>query len=174
MANKIYFANALTGGLNGALDRIDGDDVLDLDAAIAVLATKVYCFSLDEDSALDEDIPNVIKPDLNANNKRWILTDFYSNDAYVWIKAALIDQVGEQILTTGTGELSLANLDSGQLSLPTFTGNVEVTIGSPYQDRQAYISTAASISVGNVTFGVTLSSAGVEGTPYFNISVRQL
>lgn len=93
---------------------------------------------------------------------------------YVWNKVALSDTVNEQTLIVGSGELTLANLDSGQTSIPVFSGDVAVDLSSGYQDRTAYISTEPSISNGIITFGVTLSTAGASGTPYFDIIVRQL
>jgi len=93
---------------------------------------------------------------------------------YIWKKVQLSDTLSEQTLTTGSGLLTLVNLDSGQSYLPTFSGTVKALIGSAYQDRKAYISTDASVSVGNVTFGVKLSGAGPSGTPYFDIIVEQL
>ena len=94
-------------------------------------------------------------------------------NVYIWKKAQLSDTESEQTLTTGSGELTLTKLDSGQAALPTFSGDVLVAIGNTYQDRGAYISTVPSISSGNVQFGLTLGS-GVEGTPYVDIIVIQL
>ena len=95
-------------------------------------------------------------------------------NVYLWKKVQLSDVTTEQTLVTGSGELSLANLDSGQSALPTFSGTVLAAIGTAFQDRAAYISTPATVSGGNVTFGVKLSTAGPSGTPYFDIIVIQL
>lgn len=75
MANKIYGFIALTGGGTGALDRaeIDGDDLVDKDIAIGVVTDTLYAYILDADSAAAESSPNVISPDTNAGDKRWIL-----------------------------------------------------------------------------------------------------
>jgi len=96
------------------------------------------------------------------------------SNIYVWRKVALSDVLTEQTLTTGSGELTAAKLDSGQSALPTFSGDISIDISSGYQDRTCYISTDPSISSGNVTFGATLSAAGASGVPYFDIIVRQL
>lgn len=108
--------------------------------------------------------------------------DLYSNwlnkagsNRYTWKKVPLSDTESEQTLTTGSGELTLGNLDSAQDSLPTFSGTVRVAIdGTPYHDRHAHITSDAQVSGGNVTFGVTLSTFGDSGTPYFDIIVEQL
>jgi len=65
---------ALTGGGPGALDAEDGAGLNDKDAAVIIRPTKTDIYTLDADSGLAEDSPNVIKPDLNAGLKRWIRT----------------------------------------------------------------------------------------------------
>lgn len=97
-----------------------------------------------------------------------------ASNIYVWNKVSLSDVTTEQTLITAAGNLTLANLDSGQTALPTFSGDVEVRVGSGYQDRTAFKSTTETISGGNVTFGITLSSAGTPGVPYFDILIRQM
>ena len=72
-ANRMYWCTALTGGAAGALDEIDGANLADLDAAIIVTLTGSYLYSLDADSAAGESSPDIISPDTNAGDKRWIL-----------------------------------------------------------------------------------------------------
>ena len=64
---------AYDGGAAGALDSVDGNLLSDLDAAIVVTADKVYFYSLDADSAAGESPPDIIAPDNNPGDKRWIL-----------------------------------------------------------------------------------------------------
>lgn len=75
MALNCYWCNSLTGGGTGALDAIDGTDLADGDAAQVIDNTngKFYVYYLDGDSAASESSPDIIKPDQNAGNKRWIL-----------------------------------------------------------------------------------------------------
>lgn len=73
MANYIYGAISLTGGGTGALDRIDGDDLQDQDAAIVFTASGLYTYTLDADLGGTEDSPSLIVPDTNAGSKRWVL-----------------------------------------------------------------------------------------------------
>lgn len=75
MAKILYWATSLTGGGTGALDSIvDGDDLADLDGAVVITASNIYTYSLDADSGLTESSPDIISPDANAGDKRWILT----------------------------------------------------------------------------------------------------
>jgi len=73
MALINYSATSLTGGGSGALDSIDGTSLTDLDSCIVFTLATVYVYSLDDDSAASESSPDVISPDANAGNKRWIL-----------------------------------------------------------------------------------------------------
>ena len=78
MAKYGYFCTALTGGTTGCLDKIDGANLADQDIAIVSISTYFYVFVLDEDSGATESSPNIIAPDSNAGNKRWIQVDVYS------------------------------------------------------------------------------------------------
>ncbi len=75
MANNFYGAIALLGGAAGALDAIDGAGLADLDAAFVQVGGQVYFYTLDATSAAAENSPEVISPDTNAGDKRWILQD---------------------------------------------------------------------------------------------------
>ena len=83
MAEKYaYWATSLIGGAEGSLDSIDGTDLNDQDMAIvAVMGDKFYLYSLDADSAAAESSPDVIAPDANGGDKRWILHGVYTNPA---------------------------------------------------------------------------------------------
>lgn len=69
----VYSATVLTGGGSGALDAIDGAGLSDLDAAIVQTDGIAYLYSLDATSAAAESSPDIISPDTNAGDKRWIL-----------------------------------------------------------------------------------------------------
>lgn len=66
-------AYALTGGGAGALDALGGAELADKDVGFVVTADGVYVYSLDADSGLAESSPDVIAPDNDAGDKRWIL-----------------------------------------------------------------------------------------------------
>lgn len=77
MAN-FYGATGLTGGGAGALDAIDGLDLADGDGAIVVTGAFCYVYVLDADSAAAEDSPDVVAPDANAGDKRWLRVPMYN------------------------------------------------------------------------------------------------
>jgi len=68
-----YKYSALTGGGAGALDAEDGAALLDGDVALVLVGGIFYPYVLDDDSGAAESSPNIISPDTNAGNKRWIL-----------------------------------------------------------------------------------------------------
>lgn len=69
----VYPYKGLTGGVDGALDSLDGSVLKEGDAAIVINPTtrKMDVLTVDDDSAADEDSPRVIKPDTNAGDKRF-------------------------------------------------------------------------------------------------------
>lgn len=75
MANNAYWVTSLTGGGAGALDAIDGDDLTGDDVALAFDTTNKILrpYFLDANSGATESSPDVIAPDSNAGDKRWIL-----------------------------------------------------------------------------------------------------
>lgn len=76
---------ALTGGVDGALDSLDGSLLKNGDFAVVVVPTtnRAYIYTLDEDSAVSESSPNVISPDSNAGDKRWVLATANSDASLV-------------------------------------------------------------------------------------------
>jgi hypothetical protein len=69
----LYYANILTGGAAGALDAIDGAALTNGDGAIVITTESVYFYWLDDDNAGAESSPDIISPDDNAGDKRWVL-----------------------------------------------------------------------------------------------------
>ena len=67
-----YGALGLTGG-DMALDGIDGSVLSDGDMALAVANGGVHFYALDSASGATESSPEVISPNENAGDKRWIL-----------------------------------------------------------------------------------------------------
>lgn len=79
MSIKFYGATALTGGGTGAVDKINGSKLNEGDMCIVYQSSAVnYVFVLDADSAAAESSPDVIKPDRNAGDKRWLQVGFFS------------------------------------------------------------------------------------------------
>lgn len=73
MAN-FYGAIDLIGGSSGALDAIDGVDLADGDGAVVITQGKSYLYHLNGTLGGSESSPQIISPDNNAGNKRWVLT----------------------------------------------------------------------------------------------------
>lgn len=76
--NTIYFSKtALTGGGATALDYLDGDLLTDGDIAFVMVSNVLYVYKMDADSAAAESSPDIISPDTNAGDKRWLLQNYY-------------------------------------------------------------------------------------------------
>ena len=73
--SKTYSRSQLTGGTAEALDGIDGANLLDGDRAIVITDGWVYFYSLNNPSGAEESVPDIIKPDMNADDKRWELVN---------------------------------------------------------------------------------------------------
>lgn len=93
MALNTYRCSSRTGGGAGALDSIDGANLLDLYSAIVFEADTFYFYILDDDAAGAESSPDKITPDSNAGNKRWILVS-------IWVKDITLANTGLHILDT--------------------------------------------------------------------------
>lgn len=74
----LYYRDGLTGGAATALDSQDGAALADGDFAWVMDGTDLYNYRLDATSGAAESSPDVISPDTNAGNKRWILQNVYS------------------------------------------------------------------------------------------------
>lgn len=68
-----YKCTALTGGGAGALDAVAAAGLGDGDLAIVMASGSLYHYELDADSGLIEASPDVIQPDDETGDKRWIL-----------------------------------------------------------------------------------------------------
>ena len=87
MANYIYGAVALIGGGTGSLDSIDGTDLAENDAAIVFTDSATYIYTLDESSGGSESSPDLIEPDANSGNKRWILVSARASESSLDVSA---------------------------------------------------------------------------------------
>lgn len=91
--SKYWPATDLTGGGFGALDNIDGDLLVDGDAAIVVVPSgAVYFYSLDASSGAAESPPNIIAPDVNPGTKRWLIRE---------LNLGLLNHIGFNTAPTG-------------------------------------------------------------------------
>jgi len=87
MANYIYGAVALIGGGTGSLDSIDGTDLAENDAAIVFTDSATYIYTLDESSGGTESSPELITPDTNEGNKRWVLVSSRASESSLNVSA---------------------------------------------------------------------------------------
>jgi len=69
----VYKKTALTGGGATALDGVDGAALVDGNLAFVTVSNVIYHYILDDDSGATESSPDVIAPDTNPGNKRWLL-----------------------------------------------------------------------------------------------------
>lgn len=76
MAGEIghYCGIDFIGGGIGAVDKIDGSVLQDKDAFLVVTSSVFAPLSLDADSGAGESSPQIIAPNTNPGDKRWILT----------------------------------------------------------------------------------------------------
>jgi len=78
---RIFVATALTGGVSGALDFIwPGNDLgagesppATGDLVFVLLPGRVYTYRYDETATDPESVPNVIQPDSNTGDGRWLV-----------------------------------------------------------------------------------------------------
>jgi len=72
---SVWAANSLTGGATGALDRIDGNllsSTAGTEIAVVIDATGPSFYVVNPTSGASESSPDIISPDSNAGDKRWI------------------------------------------------------------------------------------------------------
>ena len=118
-----------------------------------------------------------------GNTGRYGVPTVPNEDEFIWKKVLVggYDEYPptEQTFTTATSPLTAGNLDSPQTSLPLFrSSNTHVIqLTTAYQDRTCFLSTEPTVSDadgdgnGNLTFGLTLSEAGLETPCYFDIKL---
>ena len=73
MTTTYYPAKGLIGGVADDLDFHDGAILNDDDIGIVSVSDNVYIYRLEATSGAAESSPDVISPDSNAGNKRWLL-----------------------------------------------------------------------------------------------------
>lgn len=81
MARTVYLRTTITGGTSSSMDYIDGNVLLNGDACFVMESGIQYPYLLDDDIGGSESSPDLIAPDSNPGNKRWILQKSYSNIA---------------------------------------------------------------------------------------------
>lgn len=165
MAYNFYGAVSLTGGSDGALDKIDGSVLADGDGAIVVDATNniIYHYTLDSGSGAAESSPDIVSPDTNAGTKRWILVAFSGKGGALRGAELLIDADGDSSLTADTDDqldLKLAGADQIYFkdgSIEPATDN-DIDLGAAGKEfKDLFIDGTANIDSLTLSSGTTVN-----------------
>lgn len=168
MAATGYVAYALTGGSTTSLDYIDGTGLADGDFAFVFVSGVLYHYILDDDSAAAESSPDVIAPDANAGNKRWILQNGNLADI-----AALTIAQGDLIY--GSAANTIANLAKSTANFKLFM-NAAGTLPE-WASGAKVVSSTFDLATATGTFNITgagfkpsvaIVLASVAGEDYFS------
>ncbi|MBU0777465.1 hypothetical protein KKF82_04315, partial [Patescibacteria group bacterium] len=125
-ASNFYGAIALTGGASGSVDSIDGTNLATGDGLYCITSTGFYIYYLNATSGAAESSPDVISPDDNAGNKRWILIFMGDPETAEIAQLAVTD--GNIIVGDGatwvaeSGATARTSLGVGTGDSPQFTG----------------------------------------------------
>lgn len=114
MGNNVYGAIALKTS-SGALDLIDGINLLPGDIALVVTDTNSYFYKLFSNDISQENSPYIIKPVLNGSNKRWRLTSISETSGDLSVLGKLmvnkIGFTGNTLSIISTDDTELATFD---------------------------------------------------------------
>jgi len=136
-ANKFFGATGLTGGTAGKLDAIDGNQLSDGDGATVISATDVYFYSLDASSGAGESSPDIISPDDNAGNKRWLLVNIVAGGSFAYDLLPSVDNTYDLGSTTkewkdlwvdGTANLDNTDIDGTLVVQPASDSTTAVQV----------------------------------------------
>lgn len=163
-ASNFYGATSLIGSATGSLDSIDGTNLATGDGAYVITSTAFYIYYLDAASGAAESSPDVISPDSNAENKRWLLMFEGTPDMADVAQLAVTD--GNFIVGNGTtwvaesGATARTSMGVGTTDSPTFagetlTGNQTITKADP-----AIILDSATATDTDFWMGVTEDAGG--------------
>lgn len=115
-----YVRYALTGGTDDALDAIDGGVLKSTDFAIVIVPSVAgsdplsYIYLFDPGSGLAESSPDIIAPDTNPGNGRWILQNIYTTGG-----------------GTGAGGFTGILLDANDIGIANCTSGTIVSLIDP-------------------------------------------
>lgn len=142
---KVYAAHDLTGGGAGALDAIDGSDLLNDDIALVLHDSYgLMTYLLDVDSSQAESSPEIIKPDYNAGPKRWILQDILGS-------SSLIPSSVTNFTATLTGQFIELTWDKGTCSAYRLDLNSTTILDNYTGTRYVY---RGNLMAGNYQFTI--------------------
>jgi hypothetical protein len=151
MTNYIYSAVTLNGGSEGALDSIDGADLTQSDAAIVFTPTGTYIYTLDDSTGGTESLPNLITPDNNPGNKRWVLV---SNRA---AESSIVTKTSDYTITLDD-DIVIGDCSSGNvaLTLPQASTKSSIIIFKKSSSNTLTIACYGAETIeGNATYDIT-------------------
>jgi len=156
-----YKKTGLIGGTVSDLDSIDGDTLNNDDFAFVMTADKFYAYALNATSGAAESSPDIIAPNTNAGDKRWILQPWLSGTTarYGLLKLATVAMAiaGTDTATAITPEGLTSRLAApGEIGGSTpgdgyFSDVVKINDGTISRDVNDYIETVS------ITDGRTLT-----------------
>ena len=139
--NTAYYKQLLTGGSGAALDGINGTSLSNLDIAYVMVSNILYVYQLDSTSGGAESSPDVIAPDTNPGDKRWLLQNSYTADSSIAL-AKLADMatasfMGRTTAASGVPEilskaqaLAILNVTEGaNVNVPVATDTIWTAAG---------------------------------------------
>lgn len=155
----------LTGGTADCLDSQDGASLLDNDRAYVAVSGVIYFYRLNASSGAAESSPNIISPDTNAGNKRWILQKISLTDMENLASNSIIGNntggaATPLALTVAQVKtlLAIAQADVSGLttaSTPTFAG---VNLGDTNMNDYKEATWTPALTFGGGSTGITYDS----------------
>ncbi len=143
MAKTFYVRTGLIGGTSDDLDGINGASLLADDACFVPLSGSNfwYFYELDSTSGSAESSPDIISPDSNAGNKRWLLQGVRAQD----IQTTSGVTVGADLIVNDR-----INLIGGQIAFPaTAVPSADPNTMDDYEEGTFTPSVYDAITAGN-------------------------
>ena len=186
--NTAYYKQLITGGSATALDGINGTSLSNLDIAYVMVSNILYVYQLDSTSGAAESSPDVIAPDTNAGDKRWLLQNSYTADGSIalakLVEMATASFMGRTTAASGVPEilsktqaLAILNVEDGATVDQDLSGKQDVMGGDDNyvtDVEKAALHAKDGDSDLNATFKATLAKSGanIDITSILNAALK--